>query len=355
MAKLYNLARMTTATTGTGTITLGSASSGFLTFALAGVVNGEVVSYGIKDGASSEIGTGTYTSAGTTLTRTVTKSTNSDAAINLSGTAEVFITPRAEDLITPATVRSYLSGLTLSTAGSSQVFSIAAGVATDSTNVSMMSLAAFTKTAVGGFTWTLGSGGSALDTGAYSTNTFYHVFVIQRPDTGVVDVLVSLSATSPTLPTNYTLFRRIGTIKTDGSSNWTAFYQNGDTFLWSTLPALDYSTNNPGTSAVTVTTGVPTGVRVEAMLNATLRNVASAIGSSMLLSSLDIADTAPNLITSPLGSLAANSTATAFQSSQVRVWTNTSAQIRLRLSGSSTDITPYIQSIGWMDRRGRDA
>ena len=61
MAKLYNLARMTTATTGAGTITLGSAVSGFLSFAGAGAANGDVVSYGILDGANSEVGTGTYT------------------------------------------------------------------------------------------------------------------------------------------------------------------------------------------------------------------------------------------------------------------------------------------------------
>jgi hypothetical protein len=101
MGKLFNLARMDTATTGTGTITLGSAVSGYLTFALAGVTDGDVVSYGIKDGAASEVGTGTYTASGTTLTRTVTKSTNSDAALNLSGSAEVFITARAQDFITP--------------------------------------------------------------------------------------------------------------------------------------------------------------------------------------------------------------------------------------------------------------
>lgn len=98
MAKLYNLARMTTATTGTGTITLGTAVSGYLTFALAGVANADVVDYAIKDGANSEHGTGTYTSSGTTLTRSVTKSTNANAEISLSGTAEVFISPRAETL-----------------------------------------------------------------------------------------------------------------------------------------------------------------------------------------------------------------------------------------------------------------
>lgn len=98
MAKLYNLARMTTATTGTGTITLGSAVSGYLTFALAGVSNGDIVDYAIKDGSSSEHGRGVYTTSGTTLTRTVVNSTNSNAAITLSGTAEVFISPLAATL-----------------------------------------------------------------------------------------------------------------------------------------------------------------------------------------------------------------------------------------------------------------
>ena len=98
MAKLYNLARMTTATTGTGTITLGSAVSSYLTFASAGVGNGETVTYAIVDGANREIGRGVYTASGTTLTRTVLKSTNANAAISLSGSAEVFITAASEDL-----------------------------------------------------------------------------------------------------------------------------------------------------------------------------------------------------------------------------------------------------------------
>jgi hypothetical protein len=97
MVKLYNLARMSTATTGTGTITLGSAISGFLSFDNAGVQDGDVVSYAIQDGSNGEVGTGTYTASGTTLTRNVTKSTNSDAAISLSGGAQVIITPRAEE------------------------------------------------------------------------------------------------------------------------------------------------------------------------------------------------------------------------------------------------------------------
>ena len=99
MAKLYNLAGMSTSTTGTGTITLGSAIYGHLTFAQAGVQDGDLVGYAVKDGAASEVGYGVYTASGTTLTRTVRKSTNSDAAISLSGSAEVFITPAAEDFL----------------------------------------------------------------------------------------------------------------------------------------------------------------------------------------------------------------------------------------------------------------
>lgn len=96
---LHNLARMTSSTTGTGTLTLGSAVSGFLSFADAGVVNAEKVTYAIRDGANSEIGRGTYTASGTTLSRdTVLESTNSGNKITCSGSQEVFIAAAAEDV-----------------------------------------------------------------------------------------------------------------------------------------------------------------------------------------------------------------------------------------------------------------
>ena len=97
MTKLVNRAKMTTATTGTGTITLGSAVDGSQAFANAGVTDGDVVRYVIEDGSDWEIGTGTYTASGTTLSRTVSESSNADAALNLTGSAVVYVTATNAD------------------------------------------------------------------------------------------------------------------------------------------------------------------------------------------------------------------------------------------------------------------
>lgn len=110
MSKIYNRAGVACATTGTGTVTLGSAiaagaainACGFQLFATAGASNGETVPYVILDANQAwEYGTGTYTSAGTTLTRTLGQS-STGSLLNLSGSAQVFITARKEDIFNAA-------------------------------------------------------------------------------------------------------------------------------------------------------------------------------------------------------------------------------------------------------------
>jgi len=82
----------TTTTTGTGTVTLAGAVPGYQSFATIG--NGNTTYYNITDGTNWEVGIGTYTSSGTTLSRdTVLSSSNSDTLVNFpAGSKNVFVT-----------------------------------------------------------------------------------------------------------------------------------------------------------------------------------------------------------------------------------------------------------------------
>ena len=83
----------TTTTTGTGTYTLGGATTGFETFT-ANLSNGDTTYYCCTDGTDFEVGLGTFTSSGTTLARTtILSSSNSNNAVSWSsGTRNIFCT-----------------------------------------------------------------------------------------------------------------------------------------------------------------------------------------------------------------------------------------------------------------------
>ena len=99
----------TSTTTGTGTFTLAGAVSGFQSFSAIG--NGNTTYYAIVGGTEWEVGLGTYTSSGTTLSRDTVLSSSAGGTTKVTfsaGTKNVFVTyPADESVYQDATNTAY--------------------------------------------------------------------------------------------------------------------------------------------------------------------------------------------------------------------------------------------------------
>lgn len=93
---LKDRVKETTSTVGTGTYTLSGAVAGFQSFGVIG--NANTTYYAITDGTDWEVGIGTYTASGTTLSRdTILESSNAGSAVNWPfGVKDIFVTYPAE-------------------------------------------------------------------------------------------------------------------------------------------------------------------------------------------------------------------------------------------------------------------
>lgn len=97
---LKDRVKQTAAAPGTGTITLSGSVSGFQSFASVG--NGNTTYFAVVDPISGdwEVSLGTYTSSGTTLTRTtVLSSSNAGSLVNFTGAVDVFVTYPSEKAV----------------------------------------------------------------------------------------------------------------------------------------------------------------------------------------------------------------------------------------------------------------
>lgn len=200
--------------------------------------------------------------------------------------------------------------------------------------------------------WAVGNNQGGRDTGSIADGT-WHVWLIQRSDTGVVDALFSLSATAPTMPTNYDRKRRIGSILR-ASGAITAFVQIGDRFLLSTTAA-EVITSNPGTSAVLAALRVPTGLNVTAVFTSRVSNASLALGNvSLYLSSPLVTDEAAGTARSSQ-TVRTPSGGTPFDTAgQYEIITDTSGRIRYRFNGTDAQLEIRLMTVGWIDTRGRD-
>ncbi len=361
-ATLTGTANRVTVSTGAGSITLSGpqdlhtgASPTFAGLTLSGVGTNQILQTNGSNAVVALSSAIPIANGGTALTSTPTAGQlligngTGYTLATLTAGASTQITNAAGSITIAAMPRGYIQGYTLSTPGSSATMNITGGQATDSANSVVINLAAsISKTTAA---WSVGTGNGCLDTGAIGTNTWYHFYAILRTDTGVADILCSTSASSPTMPASYTKARRIGSGKTNGSSQWITFTQLEDQFLWNDA-VLDVNSTNPGTAAVSSTLSVPTGVKVLAILNQVL--VTGAGGAVVgLVSSPDQTDAAASLTTLPLGNIYVPASTSA--ANRIEIRTNTSAQIRRRLSFSDANVIHRIATVGWIDKRGKES
>jgi hypothetical protein len=219
------------------------------------------------------------------------------------------------------------------------VLDIAPGTACSDDGTTMMTLpTAITKNC--NATWVVGSGNGGLGAAGLTPNTWYHVFLICRTDTGVVDVFVAPSM-SPSLPTNYTVKRRIGSIRTAGGATVLGFLQVGDHFIW-TSHIQDWVSGTNFPNALTAfVLSVPTGVRVIAEI--VLQSWFGTTGWTRVQSPDDT-----NTTTAPI-TLGQNTTLQT--GCNVSIQTNTSAQIMVQCDVARTSL--QIFTFGWFDNRGK--
>jgi hypothetical protein len=244
--------------------------------------------------------------------------------------------------------RGYLDGFQMSNAvaDANNDITIQKGYARDDGNAGDINLTSVITKRLDA-SWAVGTDQGGLDTGARGNSTWYHVWAIARPDTGVSDVLFSLSATAPTMPANYTLKHRIGSILTNASGNIVGFVQRGDYFYWKNATGFDLTVTASRTTAVLETITVPTGIEVIALL--TVHVAAVGKGRAALVTSPNVDDTAVSTtnctVICPLDD--------SYVANDVDVLTNNVAQVRLRTNNST--MTTTIRPRGWIDPRGADA
>ena len=250
--------------------------------------------------------------------------------------------------------RDHISGLAIANdSDAAHDINFPIGECADSTNVQMLHVDSALVKQIDA-NWAAGTGAGGFPSGLTLTaNTWYHLFVIGVPATGVVDAGFDTSTSATNLiadaPT-YTLFRRVGSVLTDSSSNilgFTSTEMGGGGLLveWDD-PSLDFDSTTVTTSATNATLSTPPDYKVVAHLNYFSTNASSA---QVYVRSPAADDEAPSNSAAPLGNVDAQNPSNAFGMGQLRVMTNTSKQVTVRSTVAST--TVRLATMGWEDFR----
>jgi len=150
---------------------------------------------------------------------------------------------------------AYVNGLQLSWL-STTTFSMAAGAASNSNDVNDITLSAPVTNLI------THVGANGVDIAAAVASSFYAVYVIgDSTEYQPTASLISLNATTPSLPFGYDMYRRVGFVLTDGASHVLKFWQYGNGSgkdMWYDTPvATPAITTGTGYATQSLAAGVP--------------------------------------------------------------------------------------------------
>jgi 3D (Asp-Asp-Asp) domain-containing protein len=190
------------------------------------------------------------------------------------------------------------------------------------------------------------NGLNGLDTGSIAANQTYFLYIIKNPTTLVTGFLASLSISSPTLPSGFTLKREIGAWTTNASSQLRPYRTqgSGEIVTYSPLaPIASVDVTNLGTSATTYTiTDAPNGKAVEAVIEG--RNSRDGSVASMRISALDTTniDLNTNLIFVNIGNNISGHSGPNRNGYRVSIYLNSSRQFRARSLNSGQEYSAIL-------------
>lgn len=310
--------------------------------------------FGLLNSSSGDItldGSGSQTVNGS-LTLTVK---SGDGYIIFTDGSNWFVVGRKTGILP----RGYIDGCTISNGtDATNDIDVAVGVCRDSTNTVDITVAAMAGKQLDA-NWAPGAGAGMRDSSQGIGDHTYHIYAVAKAD-GTQDIYAHTSAVVATViaalqaetgGAAYLYARRIASIIRE-SSSIIAFTQDGDFFQRGSTAA-DVTASNPGTSAVTRTLSVPTGIRVKACMMFMASNSGTGGNTLGLISDLSLSDEAPGTALTQISLAKAGSGGVATAASQVECWTNTSAQVRHRISFSDASVSTQIRTQGWRDSRGK--
>ncbi|MDX1268115.1 MAG: hypothetical protein R3311_12200 [Oceanisphaera sp.] len=263
----------------------------------------------------------------------------------LPSTVEVHIVSDEDYLpiIPPSVPDGYIYGCGLSnnSSDSNHDIDVAAGKVKDSTNAYTMEVSALTKRIDAN--WAAGTGNGGFPSGlTLSPDTWYRVFVIGKTD-GTTDIGFDTDASATNLlsdATGYTLFRRIGWVLTNGSSNINSFEQYGDQFFWQTVKQTSITV---ATSATAHTADAPPSTLAEMVFNISF---GGASDRYFIIKGSDWNNETPSASKHTLAITGQDA------NTRLLIPVDTSSQFDIRADDTSSTSGAF-STMGWRDTRGQ--